>query len=182
MKAVRIVTQVIYWLIVASIPLLPIFSLRVFHSEVACSASGVCFRYGNFLLNSEGQAIVMLAALLLWPLCIGKLLGSTVGAILQWQVKIDKAGRLLKLVAGFYWFIVAFVPLLFWYLLGTSQAPSECTGARSCLDFYSPLDTSSVAVVCVVFCVLWPLCYLRLRSYFRKMQKQEGNQGHPLSE
>lgn len=164
MKTVRVAIQMIYWLIVASIPLLPILSLRTFHSELACSMDGVCFRYGNFLLNSEGQLIVMLAALLLWPLCIRTLLGSAVRKILQLQVKKDKAGRLLELVAVFYWFIVALVPLLFWYLLGTSQAPSECTGSRNCLYFYSPLDASGVAVVCVAICVLWPLCCFKIRG------------------
>lgn len=162
MKALRLATQMAYWLIIACIPLLPVLSLRAFHSEVACSANGICFRYGNFLLNFEGQMIVLLAALLLWPLCICKLFDVVVRRFTKLQIAADKPSRLRRLIAAIYWSTIACVPFLFWYLLGTSLAPSECTGAGSCLDFYTPLDMPSVAVVCVSFFVLWPLCYAKL--------------------
>jgi hypothetical protein len=78
MKITTFILEKIYWLCVASIPILPLIVLHTYFSALACSDDGICFQYGHSVLNSEGETITMLAGLLLWPNCAWNLIGKHV--------------------------------------------------------------------------------------------------------
>lgn len=69
---------------------------------------------------------------------------------------------LVVVLSKFYWLAVASIPLLFWYLFGTFRAPRECVESSTCIQFYSPLDAVSVAVVLLASVLLWPMCALKI--------------------
>jgi hypothetical protein len=153
-----------YWLIVVGIPLLPPYVLFKYHSSLACSENGICFRYGHPFLNGDGLAIVDLSMALLWPICIWQLIGKHLplrrlrsGFVMKFHTR-----RVAIWIAKLFWLMVAAIPLLFWYLFGTFQAPVECVGNGDCFEFYAPLDGTSKAAVLITCCLLWPLCLWKL--------------------
>lgn len=159
MRVIKGVAWKILWLVLAGIPLIPPFVLFRFQSVLSCSDNGICFRSGHPFLNGEGTAIVYLSMILLWPMCAWQLIGKHVFPS-RWRVEFSAA----KIVAKTYWLIVASIPLLFWYLFGTFQAPAECVGVGDCYKFYAPLDAINLASVFMSCCLLWPMCVLRLAS------------------
>jgi hypothetical protein len=153
-----------YWFIVAIIPLIPSYVLGKYHSAQVCSDDGICFRYGHYFLNPEGWGIIFLSVALLWPICIWHLIGKHVfvGRLQPSFVTKFRANRAAIFLGRFYWLIVAVIPLLFWYLFGTFQAPAECVGNGDCIKFYLPLDAVSKVAVLISCCLLWPMCLWKL--------------------
>lgn len=156
----------IYWLILLAIPLIPEYVLREFHSASVCSSNGICFRYGNSSLNGEAMGIVNFSIALLLPLCLWGLAGRHIFSLLlrppfSWKNAIDIP---IKIMGWAYWLLIAFIPMLFWYVFGTFQAPSECGDTGSCIKYYVPPDGIGKIAVFVVCGLLWPMCIFRLKS------------------
>lgn len=173
MKAARIALEKIFWLIVDVIPLMPPYVLYEFHSALACSDTGICFRYGNPFLNSEGEIIVLLSTALLWPKCAWELIGKHVLLRTLRPRFTTKFGdnRMAVFSGRLYWLMVSAIPLLLWYLFGTAYSPYDCTGNGSCIEFYLPLDAASKTAVLTSCCLLWPMCLRKLVvSKCRKLQ------------
>ena len=164
MKTTGIAIEKIFWLVVAGVPLIPEYVLRKYHSSLACSDNGICFRYGSSSLNSEGMAIVNLSISLLLPVCLWHLIGKHifVDRLQPSFVTKFRASRAAIFLGRFYWLIVAVIPLLFCYLFGTFQAPVECVGNGDCIKFYLPLDAVSKLAVMISCCLLWPICVWKL--------------------
>lgn len=182
MKFTAFAIEKIFWLVVASIPLIPEYVLRKYHSSLACSDNGICFRYGHSSLNSEGMAIVNLSIALLFPVCLWHLIGKHifVGRMQPSFVAKFRANRAAIFLGRFYWLIVAVIPLLFWYLFGTFHAPTECIGNGDCIKFYLPLNAVDKAAVLMSFCLLWPICLWKLVGNgrtARKMGSEETGSG-----
>jgi hypothetical protein len=164
MKAVCIALEKILWLVVAGIPLMPPYVLYEFHSSLACSDNGICFRYGSPFLNSDGLIIVYFSIALLWPMCIWELIGKHIffRRLRQRRSTKLRASRFATLFGRLYWLMVGVIPLLFWYLFGTSYSPADCDGNGSCIEFYLPLDAVSKVAVLISCCLLWPVCVRKL--------------------
>lgn len=172
MKAVSIVLEKIYWLMVILVPLLPPYVYATFPSVRSCNTDGICFESGGAIINGDGEAIFFLSLLLLWPLCVWHLVGKHV---VTWRPRLNFSEEslpkvLLIFVQKFYWLIVAFIPLLFWYIFGTFFAPHNCHEDRSCLQFYLPLSMESKTAVLVACFLLWPLCARKLIGNGRAAQ------------
>jgi len=164
MKMIGMAIRKMYWLVVAGIPLLPPYVHFEYHSSPACSDNGICFRYGHPFLNGDGTAIVELSMALLWPMCIWQLIGKHLPVWRLWPGSVQhvRTNRMVILIGRLYWLMVAAIPLLFWYLFGTFQAPVECFGNGDCIEFYAPLDGASTAAVLISCCLLWPICIWKL--------------------
>lgn len=76
---------------------------------------------------------------------------------------------MVNFFGGIYWLVVATIPLLFWYLLGTFGAPIECVEIGNCIEFYLPLDVPSSVAVLISFSLLWPICFWKLFGKDRKV-------------
>jgi hypothetical protein len=164
MKIAIGVASKVFWLIVACVPLVPPFVLYKFQSVLSCSENGICFRSGHPFLNGEGTAIVYLAMIVLWPMCAWQLIGKHVFRG-RWRTEFDdriNRSRVAKSAGKAYWLIVASIPLLYWYLFGTFQAPAGCAENGDCFKFYAPLDSVNLAAVLIAGCLLWPMCVRRL--------------------
>lgn len=157
MKIFRLILEKVYWIVFLSVPLLMAYVYGTFPSEKVCNADGICFEYGGAIIRGEVQLIFYFSLLLLLPMGIWQIIGRHVFA---WHSR-SGAGSLSAMVralGGIYWLLVAFIPLLFWYVFGTFMAPHSCDVDRSCFQFYMPLSEKSKAAVLIACCVLWPLC------------------------
>ena len=164
MKAARIALEKIFWLVIAGIPLMPPYVLYEFHSALACSDTGICFRYGNPYPNKEGWMIIYFSMALLWPMCLWELVGKHIFVRIvrpRFSTKF-RANRVAVFSGRLYWLMAGVIPLLFWYLFGTAYSPVDCDGNGSCIDFYLPLDTVSKVAVLISCCLLWPVCVRKL--------------------
>lgn len=157
-KIIQSLIAKFYWLIVAGVPLMPSYVLHEYHSALACSANGICFRYGYSILNMEGLSIVIFSAVLLWPMSIWKLVEGFFHAWFRPSLRQNRVGRIFSFLGRAYWLLVVAIPFLFWYLFGTFQAPFECVGNGDCINFYLPLDAVSKVAVLISCCLLWPMC------------------------
>lgn len=158
------ILEKIYWIMVVLIPLLPPYVYGTFPSARVCNTDGICFESGGAIINGETEAIFFLSVLLLWPLCIWRLIGKHV---VTWRPRVSSDGSsresvLLIVLGKFYWLIMASIPLLFWYMFGTFLAPHDCAADRSCLQFYEPLGMESKVAVLVACCLLWPVCIRKI--------------------
>lgn len=164
MKTARFALEKTFWLVVAGIPLMPPYVLYEFHSALACSDTGICFRYGNPFLNREGEIIVYFSIALLWPMCMWKLIGMHIFSRFfqpRFSTKF-RANRVSVFSGRLYWLMVAALPLLLWYLFGTAYSPFDCADNGSCVDFYLPLDAVSKVAVLISCCLFWPMCLWKL--------------------
>ena len=182
MKFTAFAIEKIFWLVAASIPVIPPYVLYEFHSVLSCAENGICFRNGYPFLNSEGYAIVYLAVILVWPMCAWQLIGKHifVGRLQPRCVAKFRVNRAAIFFGKLYWLIVAAIPLLFWYLFGTFHAPTECIGNGDCIKFYLPLNAVDKAAVLMSFCLLWPICLWKLVGNgrtARKMGSEETGSG-----
>lgn len=170
MRTIPVILGKIYFLLVALIPLLPSYVYGTFPSSRICNADGICFVGGGATINGETEAIFFLVVILLWPMCVWRLIGKH---LLGWLPRLDVDGKSFSSIAAMmlskaYWIVVAAIPILFWYMFATFLAPLDCAAERSCFDFYRPLNLQSKAVVFAVCLILWPLCALKLiRPLFR---------------
>lgn len=160
MRVVGIILEKMYWLMIVLIPFLSSYVYGTFPSVRACNVDGICFESGGAIINGETESIFYLSVLLLWPLCIWQLIGKHV---VTWRPRASSDRRsprsiLLIIFGKIYWLVVAFIPLLFWYMFGTFLAPHDCATDRSCFQFYEPLSMESKAAVLAACCLLWPMC------------------------
>lgn len=160
MKFLVGIAKMLYWLVIACIPLLPICILDSYDSPQLCSDNGFCSQFGN-VLNDQGVRIVFVTSCLIWPMCLWHIIFSRFSWVPQTLARWS-SNRLMRLGAAailrLYLVVVACIPVLFWYLFGTFRAPLECVAIGSCMQFYLPLDGKCIAVVVVVAGLLWPMC------------------------
>lgn len=173
MKAISIILEKIYWLVISFVPLLPSYVYGTFPSAQACNMDGICFESGGAIINGETEAIFYLSVLLLWPMCIWQLLGKH---IVAWrpQLSSDRKSMVSNALIVFgklYWLIVVSIPLLFWYMFGTFLAPHDCAVDRSCFQFYVPLSRESKAAVLIACCILWPVCFWNLAGSKARLKR-----------
>lgn len=70
---------VIYWLLVASIPLLFWYVFGTFMAPHSCDVDRSCFQF-YMPLSAESKAAVLVACCILWPLCARKIFGGRRGS------------------------------------------------------------------------------------------------------
>lgn len=77
--------RAVYWLMVASVPAIPLFVLGSYSPEQVCTVNGACFQFGATTMNREAEWIVVLMMILLWPLSAWNLVGKYVSSKLKRQ-------------------------------------------------------------------------------------------------
>ena len=181
MKTAAIALEKLYWIAVATVPMFPIYVLRTFNSPLTCADNETCLHiHFAILFNREGEAIVLLVAFLLWPLCVWKIAGKHIWLCIKKQLKRYRnelwpsarqpallSSRIAAIVFGTsYWLAVTCVPLFLWYLFGTLGAPLDCVDNGTCFQFFLPFNKVSLAAVFLSCCLLWPLCVWQLAGKY----------------
>lgn len=75
MRAAILAFETLYWLAVAGVPLIPLYVLSTYDSAPACDDRGICFHFG-YAMNANGTEAILLAMVLLWPMCAWQLVGK----------------------------------------------------------------------------------------------------------
>jgi hypothetical protein len=160
MKVLRLILEKIYWIAFLSVPLLTAYIYGTFPSQKVCNADGICFESGGAIIRGEVEFIFYFLVLLLFPMGVWQIIGRHVFARRSrgGVSGVSAQPRIVRLFGVTYWFLVALIPLLFWYMFGTFMAPHSCDFDGSCFQFYTPLSAESRVAVFIAFCMLWPLC------------------------